>query len=106
MGRVLGYVLFFADISDRKKIEQGKKKFQQSIVALAGDNKSVPSNRKDVLYHNLLSSAVNNAKLAAMEIGDDMDFDAVPQMLDSIKDSVSTTSELLRQLLARDSDSD
>lgn len=101
LGRILGYVLFFADITDRKKIERGKKQLQKNIIELTSADKSAVNIKKDVLYHNLLSSAVNNAKLAAMEIGDDMDVEAVPGMLDSIQDSVSTTSELLRQLLSR-----
>jgi hypothetical protein len=99
MGRVLGYVLFFVDITDRKKIEMGKKQFQNSIVAIVGDTQSAPNNRRDLLYRNLLSAAVNNAKLAAMEVSDDMDIESVPVMLDSIRSSVSTTSELLHQLL-------
>lgn len=99
MGRVLGYVLFFVDITDRLKIELGKKQFQNGIVAIVGDTRSAPARQRDLLYRNLMSSAVNNARLAAMEVSDDMDIESVPLMLDSIRDSVATTSELLHRLL-------
>ncbi len=99
LGRVLGYVLFFADITDRLKIELGKKQFQNGIVAIVGDTRDAPGDQRDLLYRNLLASAVNNAKLAAMEVSDDMDFESVPVMLDSIRSSVSNTSELIHKLL-------
>ena len=106
MGRVLGYVLFFVDVTDRKKLELGKKQFQNSIVAIVDDNQVVPNVRHDLAYRNLLSSAVNNARLAVMEVSDDMDIDAVPAMLESIRSSVTNTSELLQVLLTLESEDD
>jgi len=106
MGRVLGYVLFFVDVTDRKKIEQGKKQFQKSILSFANSHQFELGDKKDVTYRNLLLSVLNNAKLAAMEIGDDTDIEAVPEMLKAIQSSVSTTDEMLRQLLANYPDKD
>ncbi len=106
MGRLLGYVLLFVDVTNRKKIERGKQQFQKSILGIASENQAVPDDKQGVAYLNLLSSALNNAKLAAMEISDDLDFDSVPRLLDSIQDSVSTTGDMLRQLLSRNADRD
>ena len=56
---------------------------------------------EDLVMKTLLSSVVENAQLAALEITDSSDMARMPEMLESVRASVSRTSEVLAQLIAR-----
>jgi PAS domain-containing protein len=97
--RVLGFVLLFADLSERREAEAARQRFQEGIlerrrtVGLRLDSKA------DLVYRNLLSSLVDNAQLAALEITDSVDLARMPELLESVRVSVARTAELLEQLL-------
>ena len=53
----------------------------------------------DLAYRSLLSSIVGNAQLAALEITDGVDLARMPEMLESVRASVTRNAELLEHLL-------
>ena len=58
----------------------------------------------DLAVQRLMSGVVENAQLAAMEITDGADPAEMPAMLESVRNSVARTAEVLEQLMldARD----
>jgi PAS domain S-box-containing protein len=102
--RVLGYVLFFTDLTDRKAGEAARRRFQEGIMETHRDSGIRLNTQADLIYRNLLSPVIGNAKLAALEITDGMDLDAVPGMLDSVTESVSRTASLLERVVSRSFD--
>lgn len=95
--RALGFVLHFTDLSERKAAETARRRFQESIlerqpVALRLDSKA------DLVYQNVLSSVVENAQLAALEITYGVDTARMPEMLESVRASVTRTAEVLEHL--------
>lgn len=97
--RILGFVLLFTDMTEQKRAEEARRHFQEGIL----DGPRVGSlrldSKHDLLYRNLLSSVVGNAQLAALEITDGVDLAQMPQMLDSVRASVSRTARLLEYLV-------
>jgi light-regulated signal transduction histidine kinase (bacteriophytochrome) len=104
VNRALGFVLFFADVTDRKIGEAARRRFQEDIVCAHRENGPHLETKTDLLYRKLLASVVSNAKLAALEISDGMELEKVPGMLAAVSDSVARTRNLLRHLLSRQSD--
>jgi two-component system, chemotaxis family, sensor kinase Cph1 len=103
--RVLGFVLIFSDLSDRKAAETARTRFQED---LAGGRR--PSLRLDstasILYQELAASAVENAQLAALEVTHGAEISRMPEMLDSIRSSTSRTLDILEHLVWHASHSD
>lgn len=97
--RILGFVLLFTDMTEQKRAEEARRHFQEGIL----DGPRVGSlrfdSKHDLLYRNLLSSVVGNAQLAALEITDGVDLAQMPQMLESVRASVSRTARLLEYLV-------
>lgn len=96
---VLGYVLLFTDLTDRRYAETARRQFQEEIV----DRHRVPAvpldSRNALTYRRLLASVVGNAQLAALEITEGVELAQVPFMLDSIQTSVDRAAELLERLV-------
>jgi two-component system, chemotaxis family, sensor kinase Cph1 len=96
--RVLGFVLIFSDLSDRKAAETARTRFQDDIA-----NGRRPSLRLDqnasVLFQELAASAVENAQLAALEVTHGAEISRMPEMLDSIRSSTSRTLDILEHLV-------
>jgi len=99
--RLIGFVLFFADTTDRKRLDVARRKFQEGIAQEHRENEPRLDSQTDLLFRNLTAKVVNNAKLAALEISDGADLESVPGMLESVRDSTARTRALLRHLLAR-----
>lgn len=99
--RLIGFVLFFTDVTDRKMVDVARRGFQQGIVTEHRDNEPELDSQTTLLFRNLYANVLSNAKLAALEISDTMEIDSVPTMLASVRDSVSRTRTLLRHLLSR-----
>jgi nitrogen-specific signal transduction histidine kinase len=105
-GRVLGFVLLFMDISERRAVDTARRRLQDSIIR---GNRAVTARldtRASLLYQDLLSSVVENAQLAALEITDGSDTARMSEMLESIRSSVTRTADLLEHLLWHASRSD
>ena len=97
--RVLGFVLIFSDITDRKAAEIARGRFQESIIQ-SNRIKSVRLDSKtDLVYQNLLSSVVENAQLAALEITYGVETGRIAEMLESVRNSTLRTAEVLEHLI-------
>ena len=97
--RILGFVLLFTDLTERKRGDAARRRFQDGIVAghrlAAGPLESHP----DLMFQTLLSTIVENAQLAALEITDGEDLARMPDMLESIRASVTRATEVLEHLV-------
>jgi hypothetical protein len=97
--RVLGFVLLFTDLRQRKAGEAARRNFQEGIVAghrmIAGPLAS----QSDLMFQTLLSTIVENAQLAALEITDGADLAHMPELLESVRASVARAAEVLEHLI-------
>jgi two-component system, chemotaxis family, sensor kinase Cph1 len=96
--RVLGFVLIFSDLSDRKAAESARNRFQEEIsgkrrTSLRLDGKA------NVVYQELAASAVENAQLAALEVTHGAEVSRMPEMLESIRSSTNRTLDILEHLV-------
>ena len=97
--RILGFVILFTDLTERKAAESARRRFQEETVERHRAMTQPLDTRADLMYRNLMSSVVGNAQLAALEITDGMDLDRMPEMLESVRLSVTRSSELLEHLI-------
>lgn len=95
----LGFVLLFTDLSERKAVEDARRRFQMGVVERHRMVVRPLAHEGDLRRRDLLASLIGNAQLAALEITDGPDLERVPQMLESIQASVERTTELLEHLL-------
>jgi len=98
-GRVLGFVVLFTDIADRKAAEAAGRRFQDGLFETHKKKMSGADSKTDLLYQKLLASVVENAQLAALEITDGIDNARMLQMLESVRASVNRTAEVLDHLI-------
>jgi PAS domain S-box-containing protein len=96
--RVLGFVLTFTDLTERKAAEVARKRFQEGVLQshrqLSGRLDS-PSN---LVFQTLMSTIIENAQLAALEITYGTDTAGMRDMLESVRTSVARTAEVLEHL--------
>jgi len=97
--RVLGFVLIFSDITDRKAAEIARSRFQESILQSNRINSVRLDSKTDLVYQNLLSSVVENAQLAALEITYGVETGRIAEMLESVRNSTLRTAEVLEHLI-------
>jgi PAS domain S-box-containing protein len=97
--RVLGFVVIVADMLERKAADAARRSFQARIVEGTRFATGRLESRADLLYQNLLSSVVDNAQLAALEITDGVEVGRMPELLDSVRSSVDRSAKLLHQLI-------
>jgi two-component system, chemotaxis family, sensor kinase Cph1 len=103
--RVLGFVLIFSDLSDRKAAEIARTSFQEDIARGQRPSLRLDSGAR-ILYQELAASAVENAQLAALEVTHGAEISRMPEMLDSIRSSTSRTLDILEHLVWHTSHSD
>ena len=96
--RVLGFVLLFTDLTERKAAEAARRRFQQGILQSHRKPMGQLNSRGDLMAQNLMSTIIENAQLAALEITDGADTAGMPGMLESVRASVARTAEVLEQL--------
>ena len=97
--RVLGFVLIFSDITDRKAAEAARSRFQEGIIKSHRVAGVRLDNKTDLVYQNLLSSVVENAQLAALEITYGVEPARISEMLESVRTSTLRTAEVLEHLI-------
>ncbi|MCX7319579.1 MAG: PAS domain-containing protein, partial [Hyphomicrobiales bacterium] len=97
--RVLGFVLIFSDVTDRKAAEAARSRFQEGIIRSHRINAVRLDSKADLVYQNLLSSVVENAQLAALEITYGVETGRIAEMLESVRNSTLRTSEVLEHLI-------
>lgn len=97
--RVLGFVLIFSDLTDRKAAEAARSRFQEGIIQSHRINSVRLDSKTDLVYQNLLSSVVENAQLAALEITYGVETGRIAEMLESVRNSTLRTAEVLEHLI-------
>ena len=97
--RVLGFVLIFSDIADRKAAEAARSRFQEGIIQSHRVGSVRLDSKTDLVYQNLLSSVVENAQLAALEITYGVETGRIAEMLESVRNSTLRTAEVLEHLI-------
>jgi PAS domain S-box-containing protein len=104
-GRVLGFVLIFTDLTDRKAAEEARRRFQDGILRSHRKVSRNINSEADLRRQNLMSAIIENAQLAAFEITDGTDLGEMPDLLESVRTSVARTAEVLEQLAFAKKDS-
>lgn len=97
--RVLGFVLIFADLTERKAAEAARSRFQEGIIQSSRIKRVRLDSQNDLVYQNLLSSVVENAQLAALEITYGVETGRIAEMLESVRNSTLRTAEVLEHLI-------
>lgn len=97
--RVLGFVLLFTDLTERKTAEAARRRFQEGILEPHQAMRRLPDSRVDLVYRDLLAAVVGNAQLAALEITDGVEPAHMPELLESVRASVARAAELLEHLV-------
>ncbi len=98
-GKVSGFMLLFTNLAQQKAAEAARSTFQQHLLKGASAPNSRKGSNADKVMQSLLSSVVQNAQIAALEIADGSDAAQLPQMLDSVRQSVARTKRALEQLV-------
>ncbi len=98
-GRVSGFVLMFVDVTERKAVESARRLLQEGIVQYREIRSRRFEDEAGLDHQKLLTALVENAQHAALEIADGVDVARVPEMLESVRSSVSRTAELLEHLI-------
>lgn len=99
--RVLGFVLLFSDLTGRKAAEAARRRFQHGILESHRKPMGLMASQNDLAFQTLMSTVIENAQLAALEITDGLDTEGMPAMLESVRTSVARTAEVLEQLSFR-----
>lgn len=97
--RVLGFVLIFSDMTDRKAAEAARSRFQEGIIQSHRVHSVRLDTRADLVYQNLLAAVVENAQLAALEITYGVAPGRIADMLESVRHSMLRTADVLEQLI-------
>lgn len=101
--KVLGYVLLFTDLTERKEALAARRSFQEGIIERQRVTNVRLDSAADLAFQNMLSPIVENAQLAALEITEGIDVSRMPDMLQSVHASVTRTAEVLEQLIRHSS---
>ena len=98
-GRVTGFVLLFTDLTEQKAADAARQRFQERIFERGRPLSTRLDAKGDLLFQALLSHVVENAQLAALEITDGGETARMPEMLESVRASVTRTRRVLEHLI-------
>ncbi|PPD44780.1 MAG: histidine kinase [Methylocystis sp.] len=96
--RVLGYVLLLTDLTERKAAETARQSFRDNLLLSQRRLMGRIDSNAALAVENLMSSIIDNAQLAALEIADGLDTAGIPDTLDSVRASVARAVEVLEQI--------
>lgn len=97
--RVLGFVFLFNDLAERKAADAARRRFQAGIEEGSRRPAGRFDRQADLAYQAILASVVENAQLAALEIADGVDVARMPDLLESVRASVTRTAAVLETLI-------
>jgi chemotaxis family two-component system sensor kinase Cph1 len=92
-------VLLLTDNTEQKAAASARRRFQEGLIERHRLVSGQIGSKTDLIYHNLMSAVVENAQLAALEITDRADVESMPEMLESVRVSVTRTAEVLEHLI-------
>lgn len=96
--RVLGYVLLFTDLTQRKAANAARERFRHSVMSSQRRLMGRIETGAALAVEALMSRIVDNAQLAALEIADGLDTAGIPETLESVRASVARAAEVLEQI--------
>ena len=97
-GKVSGFILVFTNLTAQRAAEAARSSFDKHIFERTQGTNGRSELNIDPMMRSLLSSVVQNAQLAALEITDGPDMARMPEMLDSVRRSVARTKRALEHL--------
>nr|WP_281419428.1 GAF domain-containing protein [Falsiroseomonas tokyonensis] len=97
--RVLGFVFLFNDLVERKAADAARRRFQAGIEEGSRRPAGRLDSQADLDFQAILASVVENAQLAALEIAEGVDVARMPDLLESVRASVSRTAVVLETLI-------
>jgi two-component system, chemotaxis family, sensor kinase Cph1 len=97
--RSLGFVLMFTDLTERKAAEIARRRFQEAVIEERRPMSGLLDSKADLMFRTLLTTILENAQLAALEIADGVDPAQMPEMLEAVRASVTRTAEMLGYLV-------
>jgi len=94
--RLLGFVLLFTDLSERRVAEAARLRFQEGVA----EQRSLGQSRlgRDPRYRDLHVSIVGNAELAALEVTEGVNTAEMADLLDGVRTSILRMETLLDHL--------
>ena len=96
--RVLGYVLMFDDLTERRAAETARRRFQASILLRRKRMSARLRSSADLKAQTLIGHIVENAQLAALEVTDAADPIKMRSLLEGIRSAVERSAEVLERL--------
>jgi chemotaxis family two-component system sensor kinase Cph1 len=99
--RLRGFVVLLTDNAERKAASDARRRFQEDLLEDYRLASRPVGSKSDPVYRDLMSTVVENAQLAVLEITDRADVERMPELLDSVRLSVARTAEVLEQLIGR-----
>jgi chemotaxis family two-component system sensor kinase Cph1 len=96
--RVLGYVLLFMDLTERKAADAARESFRHNVMSSQRRLMGRIETESALTVEALMSRIIDNAQLAALEIADGLDTAGIPESLESVHASVARAAEVLEQI--------
>jgi light-regulated signal transduction histidine kinase (bacteriophytochrome) len=96
--RVLGYVVLFTDLTERKAADSARERFRDNVMLSQRRLMGRIDSDAALAVESLMSSIIDNAQLAALEIADSLDTAGIPETLESVRASVARAAEVLEQI--------
>ncbi len=96
--RVLGYVLIFTDLTERRAAETARRRFQESLVGSRRRISARLDTSAELKAQGLIAQVIENAQLAALEVTDSADPASMRKLLDGIRSAVERSAEVLERL--------
>ena len=104
--RLLGFVLMFTDLTERRAADNARRRFQETILTSHRRLSARLETSADLKAQTLISNVVENAQLAALEVTDGADPANMRRLLEGIRSSVERSAEVLERLRFRTPESD
>jgi chemotaxis family two-component system sensor kinase Cph1 len=97
--RLLGFVLFFADQTDRNAAEAARQRFQEAVIERRRPIPQLLRSKADLRFRKILNKVLENAQVAALETTESMDLSRIPVILEAVRLSVARTAKMLGYLI-------
>jgi hypothetical protein len=97
--RLRGFVVLLTDNTERKAAGDARRRFQEGLLESRRIASRPIESWDDLGYRDLMATVVENAQLAVLEITDRADAEKMPELVESVRESVARTAEVLEHLI-------